>query len=546
VALARDVQLDDQLRRSALSQILAQQAAIAELSQLALGERQRDVLLDQACQMVARVLGTELVSVLELSPDGKTLKVVAGTGWRPGVVGGWEVPPATGSQSGNTLETGGTVIVEDLGEERRFAINDILIEHGAVAGLASRIGAREHPFGTISAFTGNRGRFTPDDASFLEAVAGVLASALARLAAEDELRNSRDELAAVLASVSEGITVLVGDGRMLYANDAAAKLSGLRNAEEMMAAPAGEVVSRFELVGDDGQPLPLDQLPGRRVLSTGVAGVAQVVGFRSKQTGEERWSQVQASPVRGPDGKVSLVVSVFRDITAERATEQTREAFLGVMSHELRTPITTIYGGSELLAHGLDGERRNEVIRDIRAEAGRLARLVEDLLVFTRVERGVLEIADEPLLLQRMLPAVADSLRPAWPTLNAELKIADHLPAVRGDATYIEQVVRNLVVNAIRYGEALERGVTLAAEAAGDEVIVRVVDQGAGLRGADPERLFELFYRSPSARAVSGGAGIGLFVCRALVEARGGRSWAMERPEGGAEFGFALQTIDAD
>jgi two-component system sensor histidine kinase KdpD len=122
------------------------------------------------------------------------------------------------------------------------------------------------------------------------------------------------------------------------------------------------------------------------------------------------------------------------------------------------------------------------------------------------------------------------------------------LPAVRGDATYIEQVVRNLVVNAIRYGEALERGVTLAAaaSASGNEVTVRVLDNGAGLRGAEPERLFELFYRSPSARAVSGGAGIGLFVCRALVEAMGGRSWATDRPEGGAEFGFALQAIDAD
>jgi PAS domain S-box-containing protein len=532
--------------RSALSQILAQQAAIAELSQHALGEPDRDALLSAASAMVSRILGTELVSVLELSADGKSLKVVAGVGWRPGVVGHWEVAAATGSQSGFTLASGATVTVADLASERRFAVAPMLIEHGAVAGLAARIGGPDRPFGTISAFTGHRGRFTLDDARFLEAVASVLASALARLAAEKEMRNSRDELAAILASVSEGITVQDSGGRLLYANDAAARLTGLRTAEEMMSLPAAEIVSLFDLIDAEGQPLPPDRLPGRIAMATKRPVSQTVIGWRSKQSGEERWSSVQASPIMGPGGQPSHVVSVFRDITAERLAEQTREAFLGIMSHELRTPITTIYGGSELLAHGLDGDRREDVIRDIRAEAGRLARLVEDLLVFTRVERGGLEIADEPLLLQRLLPAVGESLRPTWPTLNIQLSIASHLPAVRGDATYIEQVVRNLVVNAIRYGDALSAGVELSAEAEGEEVLVVVRDHGPGLAGIEPQKLFELFYRSPSARAVSGGAGIGLFVCRALVDAMGGRIWAGEHDQGGAVFGFALQAIEGD
>jgi two-component system sensor histidine kinase KdpD len=216
------------------------------------------------------------------------------------------------------------------------------------------------------------------------------------------------------------------------------------------------------------------------------------------------------------------------------------------MSHELRTPITTIFGGSELLAHGLDEERRNEVIRDIRAESGRLVRLVEDLLVMTRVERGVLEIGDEPLLLQRLVPAAINTLAPNWPQLQVELDIEERLPAVRGDVTYIEQVLRNLVTNAIRYGDALGSGITVKVDALDNEVAVRVRDRGEGLHGADPEQLFELFFRAPTARAVSGGAGIGLFVCRSLVEAMGGRIWAGERDDGGAEFGFALTTIEGD
>jgi PAS domain S-box-containing protein len=346
--------------------------------------------------------------------------------------------------------------------------------------------------------------------------------------------------------VSEGITVQDANGHLLFANDAAARLTGVASGEEMLRASAGDLVDRFELVDADGAPFPPERLPSRIVLTTGEATASEVLGFRRKGSNELRWSHVQSSPVVGAAGHLSRVVTVFRDVTAEHNAEQTREVFLGIMSHELRTPITTIYGGSELLTHGMDGARRDEIIRDINSEAGRLARLVEDLLVMTRVERGVLEIGDEPLLLQRALPALIGSMRTTWPDLNTDLVLEDYLPAVRGDATYIEQVVRNLIINAVRYGDALTSGLKVAVETGDGEVLVRVLDRGPGLRGVDPDKLFELFYRSPSARAVSGGAGIGLYVCKAVVEAMGGRMWATDRPGGGAEFGFTLLALDAD
>ena len=333
---------------------------------------------------------------------------------------------------------------------------------------------------------------------------------------------------------------------MLFANDAAARLTGVASGEDMLRVPASDLVDRFELVDVDGAPFPQEKLPSRIVLTTGQATASEILGFRRKGSNELRWSHVQSSPVVGAAGRLSRVVTVFRDVTAEHNAEQTREVFLGIMSHELRTPITTIYGGSELLTHGMDGVRRDEIIRDINSEAGRLARLVEDLLVMTRVERGVLEIGDEPLLLQRALPALVSSMHTNWPDLNTELVLEDYLPAVRGDATYIEQVVRNLITNAVRYGDALTKGLTVAVEPGDGEVMVRVLDRGSGLGGVDPERLFELFYRSPSARAVSGGAGIGLYVCKAVIEAMGGRMWATDRPGGGAEFGFTLLALDAD
>ena len=98
----------------------------------------------------------------------------------------------------------------------------------------------------------------------------------------------------------------------------------------------------------------------------------------------------------------------------------------------------------------------------------------------------------------------------------------------------------------MRYGQGLENGIDVVAEEAPDEVVVRVLDRGSGLGGEQPDRLFELFYRSSSARSVPGGAGIGLFVSRNLIETMGGRIWASERTEGGAEFGFSLPVVESD
>ena len=126
------------------------------------------------------------------------------------------------------------------------------------------------------------------------------------------------------------------------------------------------------------------------------------------------------------------------------------------------------------------------------------------------------------------------------------LDVGERLSAVRGDPTYVEQIVRNLLTNAVRYGAASGSGVQITAEETGGEVIVHVLDRGPGFGDADRERLFELFYRSDAARAVPGGAGIGLFVCRNLIEAMGGRIWAHPREGGGADFGFSLQVLESD
>ncbi len=252
--------------------------------------------------------------------------------------------------------------------------------------------------------------------------------------------------------------------------------------------------------------------------------------------------QLLSTVVRALSGPIELA----SHYAEERRAAALREAFIGVISHELRTPITTIYGLTKMLRQRigtLSPEVRDQAIEDVEAEADRLYRLVEDLLVLSRAERGRVEIADEPLLLEKVLrPAVAAE-QARWPNREFRLEVAPGLPLVLGEATYVEQVTRNLLSNAAKYSSP---GSTVRVVAAGndDGVEVRVLDSGIGLGAEDSERLFELFYRSESATRKAAGAGIGLFVCRQLIEAMGGRVWGRSQADGGAEFGFALPAHD--
>jgi two-component system sensor histidine kinase KdpD len=219
-----------------------------------------------------------------------------------------------------------------------------------------------------------------------------------------------------------------------------------------------------------------------------------------------------------------------------------------VLSHELRTPVTTILGGTKVLRRRgrLSAETRDELYADIEAESERLYRLVEDLLVLARFDERMPEsVSDEPLLLQRLLPGLVESEGTRWPGHRILLDVPTGLTTVRGDPTYVEQVVRNLLGNACKYSP-VGGTVEVRVEATLDEVQVRILDDGPAFPASESVRLFELFYRSPSTVDVAGGAGIGLFVCRRLVEAMGGRVWAYPRPEGGAEFGFALRSFNEE
>jgi signal transduction histidine kinase len=226
----------------------------------------------------------------------------------------------------------------------------------------------------------------------------------------------------------------------------------------------------------------------------------------------------------------------------ERASHA-KDEFLGLVSHELKTPITTVLGNAAILrdrGDRLDAEMRQTALDDIGESARRLSSIIDNLLALARMDRGA-ELESEPLAIQRMAQAAAETELRRAPGRRVLVRGDATLLALGGE-TYVEQVLQNLIGNAIKYSAA-DASVEVFVEQDGDRAVVRVCDRGRGIDESEREAVFQPFYRSARTAAFAEGVGIGLSVCKRLTEAMGGTIWCSERPGGGCEFGCTLPLI---
>ena len=422
------------------------------------------------------------------------------------------------------------------------------LSDAAVEGESPRFSVpigNESPVGTLTVFAGGDPLFVEDDRVLL----GLLAEQTARSAERQEAILERNVLESVLEDQSHelaesqarlddearfrvaleahpGILLVVDpDGRIGYAN--AQALQSLRYVpDQIRAVHLRDLLTTAPAVGQPTQGVQLAE--ARRRDGTTFPVDYAVSTF---DLGGETYS-----------------IAVLTDISERLQTERLRDTFIGMLSHELRTPVTSIYGGSQVLLNRgdrLEAATRQELIADVASEAERLHRLIENLLVLARVERGQDLAGGEPVLLQRVLPVIVERERVLWPGTNIEMTLPPGLPTVRGHDEYVGQVVKNLLSNAAKYAG---QGATVQIVASrGDSgVAVHVLDNGAGIAPEHAEHLFDLYYRAPGAANRAPGAGIGLFVCRHIISALGGTIWARSRPEGGAEFGFELPIYEPE
>ena len=536
--------IDNALLYRAVDRGATRQTAVAELGQMALTGAAFEELSQSAAEMLAQIMEVPFIEVLRLMPDRRRLRLVAGVGWKPGQVGTATVRAGLGSQGGYTLATVGPVVVDNLPAETRFRPPTLLTHHGVVSGLTVVIGGSPNPYGVLGAHSDHHRVFADDDVAFVQGMANVLAAALERQENENRLdrlasaeRARAAQLKAVIESIGDAVVVCGPQGRVLLANPAAQELLGTRLQNGLDGCVE---CLRMAIANRNRRP---DRRRGDRVAARARAMGDGQASRSVAATVEQRWVELSAFPVQPGDEAQAAggTVLVLRDVTVARNARIVREAFLGMLSHELRTPVTTIYGGSAMLSRRADSigeEARHSVYEDIRAESDRLYRLVENLLVLSRVERQGLHIDTEPVLIQRLIPRVVEAESERWPEARFEVKVEPRLPPVAAEETYLEQILRNLLSNAAKYGG--NGAVRVYARDGHGTVKVVVTDGGPGFPKAESTRLFELFYRVPSAAKQASGAGIGLFVSRQLVNAMGGRIWADNASGGGAEFGFEL------
>lgn len=232
------------------------------------------------------------------------------------------------------------------------------------------------------------------------------------------------------------------------------------------------------------------------------------------------------------------------DSTPTESVRPDADALVGVLAHELRTPITTIYAGSAVLARDQDmlPSMRRELAADVCAEAARLFRSVEDLLVLTRLEHDALAVAREPVALARAVDAAVRLEEGRWPGLRIHPRTVGSPPPAAGDATAVGHVLRNLIasVGARTNGTtALEIVVTTRDQS----VSCQLIDRTGSLTEAEATMLFEL--PRTGDQPATANPSVGMFVARELMRAMGGRTWATPRADGAVEIGVSLPRYEA-
>jgi len=235
-----------------------------------------------------------------------------------------------------------------------------------------------------------------------------------------------------------------------------------------------------------------------------------------------------------------------RDSEELRQTNEVKDEVLGLVAHELRSPLTTILGNASILLSKRDLLEPSTVdlaLGDIQADAKRLQRLIANLLSLARPKQEAV-MMDEPLDLGHLVQAAMAEHRRAFPTRLIQLTVEDARIFAAAHPDYTEEVVANLLTNAEKYSPPEEQ-IEIRLRRSEDQAVVSVLDRGPGISEVEEQAVFRPFYRSPATSNQVSGLGLGLAVCKRLIEIQGGRIWVAPRQGGGSEFTFALPFEEA-
>jgi PAS domain S-box-containing protein len=371
----------------------------------------------------------------------------------------------------------------------------------------------------------------------LDHVSRQMKQVLSEAASETSLIEAeRNKLRGVLNSMTDGVFALDNGGRIILFNKAASELTG--RTIESVAGQLAEKVMPFRQHGE---------LVMTRWLAAQTADAQQVSHWSNlelyRADGTSLFVNVQAVVLPAdPNGIRALVT--FHDLTANQQLEQMKVDFVALAAHELRTPLTEIRGYLDILQHeakGLNKENRAFLDRSMET-ASQLTNLVNNLLNVSRIEHGEVNFSPQPLDYVQFIDELSKNLKVRAKEQGRQLKISlpVELPTLGADASALREVIMNLVDNAIKYTESGKGRITLAIKLHRNQIETSITDNGPGISTSDQTRLFTKFFRVDEMRNHVRGTGLGLYICKAIIEAHGGHIWVESEEGKGSTFIFRL------
>ena len=436
--------------------------------------------------------------------------------------------------------------VPDDADPRRFHIPGLAQKLGLVAAelglrlqqvVALPMAIRREMIGVLYVFRAYGTRFTSDDRQVLASFADQAAVAVHNAQLYERISNEKRRLDAILEYSADGVLILDSGHRIAVFNRALVQLSRWP-AAEALGRHHDDVIRWARLETDldlagavaGGWPLPS-------------ARPLYVEGDLRRHRGGTVSVGITYAPLFDREGRLVNIIADVRDITRFREADEVKSTFISVISHELKTPVALIKGYADTLLRKdacWEPDMMQESLTVIVEEADRLNNLIDNLLDASRLQAGALPFEVDQVALDALADRVARRFRTQTRIHEIGVRFPPNFPVVEGDPGRLEQVLNNLVSNAIKYspdGGTIE----ISGRASPDEVIVTVSDQGVGVPFEEQSRVFESFFRGARERHQrTPGAGLGLYLAKAIVQAHGGRIWVESNPGDGAAFSFTV------
>ncbi|MDO8469494.1 MAG: ATP-binding protein [bacterium] len=406
---------------------------------------------------------------------------------------------------------------------------------GLLNGTGLPLAAHGQVIGVIFIFRNYADLFTPNDRVLLQSFADQAAIAVFNAQIYGQVSYEKKRLDALLDSAADGILILDSNLQIERCNEAFEKFFGQTR---------GQITGKTH-----NEIVQWKKEPHGRTLEESVAdgwpltpnATLYVEGDLERPLPPPLPVGITYAPLLSEAGKLRNVIVSVRDITHFRTADELKATFISIVSHELRTPVALIKGYASTLRRD-DAKWDKLTISDslavIEEEADRLSRMIDDLLDASRLQAGGISLNHADVALPSLALRVTERFAPQSPKHGLVTDFPSNFPVILGDENRLEQVISNLVSNALKY--ASEGEIKISGTVRPEQVVVCVSDQGPGIEARDIPHIFDRFYRSTNAVKQTKGAGLGLYLARAIVEAHGGRIWTDPKPDGGLRRGARI------